>query len=79
MGAIYTGICESPKKKILLRSISLQYYDFLLRVFLLPVSDTRTWQSHKVDNKEFKIPVHVMTCTPKLQVQVHVPVEGLFS
>ena len=29
--------------------------------------------------RECKIPVHVMTCTPKLQVQVHVPVEGLFS
>ena len=29
--------------------------------------------------REFKIPVHVMTCTPKLQVQVYVPVEGLFS
>ena len=31
--------------------------------------------------REFKIPVdlHVMTCMPKLQVQVHVAVEGLFS
>ena len=26
--------------------------------------------------REFKIPVHVMTCTPKLRVQVHVPVRG---
>ena len=31
------------------------------------------------NNREFKIPIHVMTCTPKRQVQVHVPIEGLFS
>ena len=31
------------------------------------------------DTREFKIPIHVMTCTPKLQVQVYIPVEGLFS
>ena len=29
--------------------------------------------------REFKIPVHVMTCTPKPKVQVHVSVQGLFS
>ena len=28
---------------------------------------------------EFKIPIHVITCMPKLQVQVHIPVEGVFS
>ena len=31
------------------------------------------------NSREFKIPVHVMTYTLKLQVQVYVPVEGLFS